>query len=344
MKKNAFIYVFILLLIIQSAVSAQDLLISGNNSLPVLQSGLPDPGVSAGSIGSLYQTDFQYYDTLYNAYLYPQPESALSFIADYTTAAGNAGFIATTDLVDGYNALRISTPTDPDHAALLFYEYQGYMLFMVPTNMEFALEGEKDELTNPASLVDQGYAAIQSGDYERAVRYLIRAAGAYIRGTGTEAEIIQNPAVVPTETPKPGLPSTYIVQDGDTCWGIAVDRFGVNFELFMQVNGMTDCNIGIGDEVIIPGADQTVATSTPIPLDQYNAGEIVSYTVEMNDSYNDIAAKFNSTIESIQRLNNVNVYTSFPQYGQVLRIEVNLITPTPSPEPSTTPEVGTLQP
>ena len=118
----------------------------------------------------------------------------------------------------------------------------------------------------------------------------------------------------------------------------------MNFELFMQVNGMTDCNIGIGDEVIIPGADQTVATSTPIPLDQYNAGEIVSYTVEMNDSYNDIAAKFNSTIESIQRLNNVNVYTSFPQYGQVLRIEVNLITPTPSPEPSTTPEVGTLQP
>ena len=249
MKKNAFIYVFILLLIIQSAVSAQDLLISGNNNLPVLQSGLPDPGVSAGSIGSLYQPDFQYYDTLYNAYLYPQPESALSFIADYTTAAGNAGFIATTDLVDGYNALRISTTTDPDHAALLFYEYQGYMLFMVPTNMEFTLTGEEDELANPSSLVDQGYAAIQSGDYERAVRYLIRAAGALIRGTetGTGGEIIQNPAVDPTETPQPSRPSTYIVREGDSCWSI-ITEFNVPLDLFLSMNNLPpSCPINIGD-------------------------------------------------------------------------------------------------
>ena len=97
----------------------------------------------------------------------------------------------------------------------------------------------------------------------------------------------------------------------------------------MQVNGMVDCNIGIGQEVIIPGADQQVATSTPIPLDQYTVGQVVAYTVEMNDSYNDIAAKFNTTLDSIQRMNNVNVYTTFPRYGQVLQIEVNLVTPTP---------------
>ena len=123
-----------------------------------------------------------------------------------------------------------------------------------------------------------------------------------------------------------------------------MDRFGVNFELFMQVNGMVDCNIGIGQEVIIPGADQQVATSTPIPLDQYTMGQVVAYTVEMNDSYNDIAAKFNTTLDSIQRMNNVNVYTTFPQYGHVLQIEVNLVTPTPLPEATATPEVATLQP
>ena len=70
----------------------------------------------------------------------------------------------------------------------------------------------------------------------------------------------------------------------------------------------------------------------------------MAYTVQMNDSYNDIASMFNTTLDSIQRLNNVNAYTGFPQYGQVLQIEVNLVTPTPTPEVTATPEPGTLEP
>ena len=148
----------------------------------------------------------------------------------------------------------------------------------------------------------------------------------------------------PTLTPTPEGPQMYTVEEGDNCWSIAVDKFGVDFELFMMINNMTACNIGIGDQVVIPARDQEKPTMTPIPLDQYTTGQIVSYVVEMNDSYNDIAAKFSTTLESIQRLNNVNVYTTFPQYGQVLQIEVNLVTPTPAPEATATPEVATLQP
>ena len=96
--------------------------------------------------------------------------------------------------------------------------------------------------------------------------------------------------------------------------------------------------------MIIPGSDQQLATPTPIPLDQYTTGQIVAYTVQMNDSYNDIASMFNTTLDSIQRLNNVNAYTGFPQYGQELTSAVNLVTPTPLPEPTATPVVGTLQP
>ncbi|MBQ6482661.1 MAG: LysM peptidoglycan-binding domain-containing protein [Anaerolineaceae bacterium] len=343
MKKSIYLIVVMLLLVITGTVLAQEMLIGGSsNALPQLQSGLPDPAVTLGTIGSLYQKDYAYYDTLYDTYLYPKPEQTQSFLEAYITAAANAGYTADTDMENGFSVLRITANGNPGTAALLFYDYQGYVLLMVPTSMGFSLNGENSGPVDAPYMVERGYEAIQNEDYEAAIRYLILAAGAYIRNAnGSQDAMIVN-TMVPTA--QPSGPTTYTVQDGDTCWGIAVDRFGVNFELFMQVNGMVDCNIGIGDEVIIPGAEQQVATSTPIPLDQYSTGQVVSYIVEMNDSYNDIAAKFGTTLESIQRLNNVNVYTTFPQYGQVLQIEVNLVTPTPLPEVTATPIPATLQP
>lgn len=343
MKKNIFLSVLLALLICAGSVFAQEMLIGGTNVLPQLQTGLPDPAVVLGSVGSLYQENYPYYNTNYDTYLYPRPESSQTFIQNYIASAAEAGYTAAEDTVDGFGILRVYSSGNPGVSAMLFYDYQGYMLLMVPENMPFTLNGEDSRPVDAPYLVELGYESIQNEDYESAIRHLIRAASAYIRNSGDNSEVAM---IINTTVPtaQPSGPTTYTVQDGDTCWGIAVDKFGVNFELFMQVNGMTACDIKIGDEVVIPGADQQVATSTPIPLDQYTTGQIVAYTVEMNDSYNDIAAKFNSTLDSIQRLNNVNVYTGFPQFGQVLQIEVNLITPTPLPEATATPEVATLQP
>ena len=346
MKKSICLIVLVLVMVISGNVTAQEMLIGGNsNALPQLQNGLPDPAVVLGTIGSLYQEDYAYYDTLYDTYLYPRPELIQPFVDAYMAAAANAGYSAAADTENGFSILRISDSANPGISAMLFYDYQGYVLLMVPTNMAFSMNGEDLSSADGPYLVERGYEAIQNEDYEAAVRYLIRAAGSYIH-SANNTDNTSDSMIINTNVPtaQPAGPTTYTVQDGDTCWGIAVDRFGVNFELFMQVNGMVDCNIGIGDEVIIPGSEQQVATSTPIPLDQYTTGQIVSYVVEMNDSYNDIAAKFSTTLESIQRLNNVNVYTTFPQYGQVLQIEVNLVTPTPAPEATATPEVATLQP
>ena len=337
MKKHIFLLVLIFSLLILNSVSAQE------NGLPQLGTGgLPDPADAYGSVGSLYQAGYSYAGRTYDTYLYPKPESVEAFMSAYMNSATNTGFTAEQDNLDGYGILRVYSSGSREDAALLFYDYQGYMLFMVPTDMEFTLSSEADGPADPADMVKRGLESIQNEDYESAVRYLIRAAGSYIRDN--EPMLIVGPTVVPTETPAPSGPQTYVVEDGDTCWGIAVDKFGVNFELFMLVNGMTACNIGIGDEVIIPGADQQMPTMTPIPLDQYTMGQQIKYVVEMNDSYNDIAAKFNTTLISIQQLNNVNVYTGFPQYGQELTIAVNLVTPTPLPEPTATPVVGTLQP
>ena len=341
MKKSVLLFVAALILILQGNVWAQDMLVRRDDEqsgLPQLTTGLPDPAVILGSVGSLYQQGFPYYDKLYDAYLYPRSEAAEEFIAAYTVTAGNAGYITAADVIDGYNALRVRPIGNDSIAALLFYDYQGYMMFMVPEGMTLTEDIGPDENADAAQLVNLGNTAIQNQDYQQAIRYLIRAAESYLRASANTTANNTAPTALPSG------PSTYVVQEGDNCWSIAVDRFGVNFELFMQVNGMTACDIGIGDEVTIPGTDQQLATPTPIPLDQYTTGQVVAYTVQMNDSYNDIASMFNTTLDSIQRLNNVNAYTGFPQYGQVLQIEVNLVTPTPTPEVTETPAPGTLEP
>ena len=47
---------------------------------------------------------------------------------------------------------------------------------------------------------------------------------------------------------------TYIVQAGDTLWDIA-SRFNVNLDDLMAANGLTDGNLVVGQEVIIPGLE-----------------------------------------------------------------------------------------
>lgn len=413
MKKTAIIIVISLLLLMCFSAYAQDAE-NSTAALPQVIAAIPDPSEVLGSLGSLYQADFVYLGNIYDAYLFPLPQQIPPFVETYGREASAAGYEAVADVVEGYEALRIYDFADESKSALLFYNYQGYMLLMVPKDMQFTLHEEITEPLSPERMVELGNQAISAGDYQTALRYLIKAAGNLIQSSEqtlliqpptqqpaatatptpfpmitnqpslgqlytvqdgdscwsiaaangldiqyfmeangfTECNIIIGDEVIipnpemPTATPipLPGAQQTYVVESGDSCWSIAVDKYGVNFELFMAVNGFSECDIHVGDEVIIPGDDDMMPTSTPIPLDQYTTGQQIQYTVEMNDSYNDIAAKFNTTLVSIQQLNNVNVYSGFPQYGQVLTIAVNLITPTPSPVPTATPEVGTLQP
>ena len=140
----------------------------------------------------------------------------------------------------------------------------------------------------------------------------------------------------PTLTPTPEGPQIYVVQEGDNCWTI-ISEFGVPLDLFLAINNLpSSCPLNIGDEVVIPSADMEMPTSTPIPLGQYTSGQQIEYTVEVNDDYQSIASKFNTTLESLQRLNDIEDITDFPQFGQTLIIAVNLVTPTPTPVPTYT--------
>lgn len=71
----------------------------------------------------------------------------------------------------------------------------------------------------------------------------------------------------------------YVVQDGDTCWGIAVDKFKVPLDSFLAVNGIPSsyCNIVSGQEVIIPSGGNPIPTPIPYiaPASSIDAGPAV---------------------------------------------------------------------
>ena len=143
------------------------------------------------------------------------------------------------------------------------------------------------------------------------------------------------PSAAADETSVPAGPQIYTVQDGDSCWSI-ITEFGVPLDLFLKVNNLdATCPLYIGKLVIIPGPDQKMPTPTPVVLDQYQPGQQIVYEVEINDTYEGIASKFNTTLDSIRKLNDIEDIDSFPTFGQVLAIAVNLVTPTPSPADET---------
>lgn len=81
------------------------------------------------------------------------------------------------------------------------------------------------------------------------------------------AEIALIPTLPPireTSSPTPAR-QKYIVQDGDTCWGIAVDKYKIPLESFLAANGISAayCDISVGQEVVIPAADDPIPTALP---------------------------------------------------------------------------------
>lgn len=143
---------------------------------------------------------------------------------------------------------------------------------------------------------------------------------------------------LPTNTPTPEGPQTYTIQEGDNCYSI-ISEFGVGLDIFLAINNLdANCWISPGQEVVIPAPGQELPTETPFPLDEYTSGQQIEYTVQTNDTYYTIASKFNTTLASIAKLNNIeNIEENiFPQIGMPLTIKVNLVTPTPTAVPTYT--------
>jgi len=115
------------------------------------------------------------------------------------------------------------------------------------------------------------------------------------------------PTAPPTDTPTPQV-TTYIVRTGDTLSLIA-GQFGVTVDAIMEVNGLTDYVIQVGQELLIPVeveepaasavADETPgaeATVQPAPR---------TYVVQPGDSLSGIAERFGVSQQELMEANDI---------------------------------------
>jgi hypothetical protein len=158
---------------------------------------------------------------------------------------------------------------------------------------------------------------------------------ATITGTPTDT-----PTITPTAT-QDG-PSDYIVLADDfTCAGVA-EKFNVDLEVFLYVNGMSlgdQCIIHEGQIIKVPAPWQQMPTSTPVPTD-LAPGTVLDYYVEPGATLASIAAFYRSTPAQIiietNRYRSQNgitfmlTETTLLNIGDLLRVPANIATPIPS--------------
>jgi uncharacterized protein YkwD len=157
------------------------------------------------------------------------------------------------------------------------------------------------------------------------------------------ATVTETPTI--TFTPTPSEPFPYTIVEGDTLPALA-ERFNLGNDgvlLILDYNPVILENNGIyfiGQTIIIPPPGTQRATATPIPAN-LPRGTRIEYKVLPGDTLAAIAAKFNSRVDDIISANAIeNANALF--VGQVLQIPVNLVTPTATLPPTSTPVTPTV--
>ncbi|MBI3166408.1 MAG: LysM peptidoglycan-binding domain-containing protein [Anaerolineales bacterium] len=157
----------------------------------------------------------------------------------------------------------------------------------------------------------------------------------------------ETPSPTITPTPTFSAPFTYTIQDGDSLAVIA-EKFALGddaIQLILLLNPYNEeTGLGIdpttqivvpGQVILLPNPDMQLPTATTVPPD-LRSGTLIEYIVQSGDSLGGIADKFNSTIEAIIEENSIeNPNALF--VGQILQIPVNLVTPTATFPPTSTP-------
>lgn len=151
------------------------------------------------------------------------------------------------------------------------------------------------------------------------------------------------PTITPTETltPTPTLTATatgpqyYTVLQNDDCWSLA-SAFEVDLLVLLAINNFAPgtCPIQPGMQILIPAPGQALPTPTPLPTGLPRGYEI-DYMILSGETLADLATRFNSTVEDIMDVNNIEDENTILA-GQVIKIRINLVTPTPTVAPTST--------
>jgi LysM repeat protein len=168
-----------------------------------------------------------------------------------------------------------------------------------------------------------------------------------ITSTPTPVTPTVTPSITPTitETPTASItptrsgPIEYTVQEGDTCYDIAV-TFEVDLSILLVINNFPagTCPINPGDKIIIPAPDTELPTATPWPAN-LPRGTKLEYVVQFGDTLDSIAEKFLSTVDAIMQENDLDNSNQLFA-GAILQIPVNLVTVTPTRAATVTPNAS----
>lgn len=163
------------------------------------------------------------------------------------------------------------------------------------------------------------------------------------------------PTITPTitETPTqtvtstPSGPVDYTIQEGDSLDAIA-QRFnlGPDGVLLIYNANLADMEanngvIFVGQTITIPPPGSVLPTSTPIP-GNLPRGTRVEYRILPGDTLAGIAVRFNSLPEEIIEENNIEDANAL-NVGDILQVPVNLVTPTATLPPTSTPVTPTVE-
>jgi len=119
------------------------------------------------------------------------------------------------------------------------------------------------------------------------------------------------PVSAQTPTPPPG--PIYIVQQGDTLWGLAV-RFGISVEDLQSANGLSSGDIYPGDRIIIPGL-------TGI------SGTLTSLTVAFGENLRSIIRQYQFDQATLGKLNHIVSPTELYAGAKLIVVEQEGQTP-----------------
>lgn len=164
------------------------------------------------------------------------------------------------------------------------------------------------------------------------------------------ATITSTPTETPTITPTATLdgPFDYIVQADDFVCANIAEKFNVDLDLLLYVNGLglgDQCIIREGDIIKIPAPWQQMPTSTLVPTD-LAVGTIIDYYVEPGATLASVAVFYRSTVAQIiaetNRYRTANgitpalTETTSLMVGDLLKVPANIATPIPTATPTRT--------
>jgi LysM repeat protein len=169
--------------------------------------------------------------------------------------------------------------------------------------------------------------------------------------TPTATSTVTSTATV-TATATFSTPFSYTVQAGDYLELISqtynLGDDGIQLILLLNpyggINETTGFPIGIdpltqnilpGQVITLPNPGMQLPTATTVPSDLAK-GQKVEYVVQAGDSLDRIAGLYNSTREDIMTENNLTDPNAI-RVGQLLLIPVNMVTPTATRPPTSTP-------